>query len=419
MRQFTPEDKVSSARLDLCTNFPYYGSVFYRLNVFEDNTCSTAWTDGVSIGYNLEYTAKLSHEQIIGLFVHECKHVMLKHHVRMVQNPDFKAKPRKWNYACDYALNPTIKRTPGMDIHENWLYDKKWDDALADEIFYQLKDSDIKDGKPGEPGNGDGIGEPGPIGEVRPMPKTDKDGKPIDGQPTAAEVDAEIQKVDQWVKAAAFKAQGAGKLDGHVTQSIKADTATTVSWQDELIFLCDELCKNDYTWTRPNIRYVAHGLYLPTLHGRKTVDMVFFVDCSGSVDDEQLAQIATEIQTIVGTYNIRVVVIYWDTKYRDMEVFDAHDVVDPEFRLNIHGRGGTNFGGCWDWLDENMMDFDIDPKAMVFFSDLECSSYPRESPDMPVIWAQVPYDGSFQHSYIQYLPDYGKHVKVPVYRQQT
>jgi len=412
MREFSPRDKVASARLDLCTNFPYYGSVFFRLNVHEDDTCKTAWTDGRSIGYNLEYTASLSHEQIIGLFVHECKHVILKHHVRMEQNPDFKAKPKKFNYAGDYALNPTIKATPGMDIHEDWLYEKKWDDSLADEIFYQLKDEDIDQGGPGGQGP---VGNGTPTDEVRPMPKTDKNGNVVPGKPTAAELDHEIQKIDQWVKAAAFKAQGVGKLDGRTAQEIKAATANTVDWRDELTLICDDLCKNDYTWTRPNVRYIQQGVYLPAMHGQRTVDMIFFVDCSGSVNDTQLSQAAAEIQTIVSSYDIRVVVVYWDTKFRAMEVFDKSDVLEPGFHLDITGRGGTDFEDCWEWLEENREEFDLDPKAMVFFSDLECDDYPAEDPDMPVIWAQLPYCGHFQTSYISYLPSYGKHVKVPIY----
>jgi predicted metal-dependent peptidase len=403
MKEFTPEDKVTAARLELVTSMPFYGSIFLRMNVFEDPDCPTAWTDGKSIGYNLEYVASLEHTQIIGLFVHECLHVILKHHIRNQENPDFKAKHKKWNYAADYSLNPVIKRSKGMDIHPNWLYNSKWDDELAEVIFYELKDSEIP---PDLPGGGWGEGMPG---EVRPMPSESG------GKPTPAEVDAEAQKVDQWVKAAAFKAQGAGKLPGEAQDVIKAATAPTVCWQDELIFICDEITKNDYTWTRPNVRYMGQGVYLPSMHGQKTQDMIFFVDCSGSVDNTQLAQCAAEIQTIVSAYNIRVIVVYWDTKFRSMEIFDASDVVDPEFSLNIAGRGGTRFSGCWDWMDENLWEHDIDPKAMIFFSDLECSEYPADDPEMPVVWAQLPYGGHFDECYIEYLPSYGKHVRVPIY----
>ena len=67
MKDFDPRDKIESARMDLVLSFPVYGTVFLRMNVHEDPTCKTAWTDGVSIGYNVDYTASLTHEEIIGL----------------------------------------------------------------------------------------------------------------------------------------------------------------------------------------------------------------------------------------------------------------------------------------------------------------------------------------------------------------
>ena len=50
MKIYSPEDKIQNARLDLVMNFPYFGSIFMRLNVYEDETCKTAWTDGRDIG---------------------------------------------------------------------------------------------------------------------------------------------------------------------------------------------------------------------------------------------------------------------------------------------------------------------------------------------------------------------------------
>jgi predicted metal-dependent peptidase len=318
------------------------------------------------MGYNLDFMAKHPHEQIIGVFVHECLHVILKHHLREAECKDFQEKHTKYNYACDYALNPIIKHSKGMDISPSWLYKSKWDDSLADEIFYQLKDEEC-DGKC----TGDRM-----PGEVRPFPGNAKKGAGAGGgKPTPAEVDAEKQKIDQWVRAAQFKAQGAGKLPGSVKELVKSATAPTVSWQDELIFLCEEVTKNNYTWTRPNQRYMQFGVYLPSMNGRKSVDMIFFVDTSGSLSEKQLEQICAEVQIIVQSFMVRCIVVYWDTKYQGMEVFEPSDVLEPEWGLDTAGHGGTDFEDCFDWMEENMYDFDFDPKAMVFFSDLECSSY--------------------------------------------
>jgi predicted metal-dependent peptidase len=405
MKVYTDQEKIDRARLDLAVNFPFFSTVFLRLNVFEDPTCPTAWTDGNSIGYNLQYLASLKPTQIIGVFVHECLHVILKHHLRAALDIRYKTQHKRFNYACDYALNPIIKNTKGMDIHENWLYEDKWADELAEIIFEQLPT------KESDPLYGDAGDQPG---EVRPWPG---DGKG-NGKPTEAEIDQKSQEVDQWIKAGEFKSQGAGKLTGSVKQIIKTATTPSVCWQDHMQFICEEITKSNYTWERPNSRYIQFGTYLPSMSGKKAVDMLFFVDTSGSLSDRQLSQIATEIQTIVSAFSIRVVVVYWDTGFRDIEIFEPTDVLDPEFGLDIKGRGGTGFGDCWDWIDDNQDEFEIDPKAIIFFSDLECSEYPADEPGMPVLWAQVPsYGNRFDTSYIKYLPDYGEHVKVPIYRE--
>ena len=410
MRIFTPREKVQNARLELVTNFVFYGSVFFRVNVFEDPTCDTAWTDGPNIGYNLDYTASLAHEEIIGLFVHEIKHIILKHHLRQALNPDFKNNHGKFNRACDYALNPGIHHTPGMSVNANWLMDlDRWSDDLAEHIFYQLPedpgDDKCKDGgKAGDPGRS-GKTQPG---EVRPYKG---------GKASKAEADQASNEIDQWVQAAAMKGKGHGSLTAGEKALIKQIVSPTVHWSDELQHLMDEITKDDYSWTRPNSRYMQQGVYLPSMYDTQMPDLVFYVDCSGSLTDRQLSQIMAEIRVIVSSYNIRVVVIYWDTEFKGMEVFEAVDVLSPDFKLNIHGRGGTTFTDCWEKLDD-LDDINGDPKGIVFFTDNECRRWPKDEPDCPVVWCQVPDDsGRFNDSYNQYMPEYGSKVRIPINRE--
>ena len=407
MKDFDPREKIESARMDLILRYPFFGSVFLRLNVMEDQSCKTAWTDGVSLGYNVDYTASLEHFQIIGLFTHEVLHVMLKHHIRAAADPRYRAKHGRWNRACDYALNPTIHKTDGMALHPNWLFNEAWMDTLAEHIFDILKD------EPGDDDGGcDGEGNPLP-GEVRPMPKAD--GKP--GTPSQAEIDQASNTVDQWVRSAAFKAQGAGKMDGGTKDLVKKATASTVDWTEELVFLMQDLARNNYSFTKPNVRYMDNQVFMPSIAGTRTSDLLFFVDTSGSLSEYQLRKIMGEIRAIITDFDIRVVVIYWDTGYRGHEIFDATDVLDPNWEMRTQGRGGTRFGSCWHWMEDNLWDLDVDPKGIVFFSDLECRDYPDDDPGLPLLWCQTPDGyGNFNHSYLSSLPTYGKRVLIPVQR---
>ena len=54
------------------------------------------------------------------------------------------------------------------------------------------------------------------------------------------------------------------------------------------------------------------------------------------------------------------------------------------FDLNPVGGGGTEFGPCFDWLDEH----GIRPQTLVFLTDLY-GSFPPSAPAYPVLWAST------------------------------
>jgi predicted metal-dependent peptidase len=179
-----------------------------------------------------------------------------------------------------------------------------------------------------------------------------------------------------------------------------------------------ELARNDFSFQRPNPRYMDGRVYMPTLKGTTTSDLLFFVDTSGSLSDYQLSMIMGEIRAIIVDFDVRVIVVYWDTGYRGSEIFDATDVLDPTWVMNTSGRGGTRFKDCWEWMDDNLWEMDVEPKGIIFFSDLECRVYPAEDPDLPLLWCQTPDShGNFEHSWIRHLPDYGKRVLIPVQKE--
>ena len=85
---------------DLLQDCPFVGALALGLELYEDYTCDTAWTDGVRYGYNPKFVLSLTRVQVKGLSAHEVFHVMLQHPWRRRgRNPEW------WNEACDYAIN--------------------------------------------------------------------------------------------------------------------------------------------------------------------------------------------------------------------------------------------------------------------------------------------------------------------------
>lgn len=94
------EQKLIKARAGLVLDHPFFGSLALRLKMVEDPSCDSAWTDGVSLGFNPAWIDGLSLEQTKGLWAHEVMHLAAAHHARRQQREHV-----LWNHACDQAIN--------------------------------------------------------------------------------------------------------------------------------------------------------------------------------------------------------------------------------------------------------------------------------------------------------------------------
>ena len=109
------------------------------------------------------------------------------------------------------------------------------------------------------------------------------------------------------------------------------------------------------------------------------------MDTSGSVDDKLLSRFMAEVEKInVDLQPEEIWVVATDTRIQWKEKFGPYDTV----YCKPLGRGGTDFTEAFTWLQNS----GIDPKAVVFFSDL-CVSRFGPKPNCPVLWVLWP-DGS-------------------------
>jgi predicted metal-dependent peptidase len=105
------------------------------------------------------------------------------------------------------------------------------------------------------------------------------------------------------------------------------------------------------------------------------------VDCSGSVNSRQLRLFEAEVRSILeGQRPQRVYILYFDAVVHKVETFEAGQRVS----LNPVGGGGTEFGPCFEWLEEH----GIRPQTLVFLTDLY-GSFPDSEPAYPVLWAST------------------------------
>jgi len=369
----TENKKLMKAKVGIILSQPFFATLMMRREFIADETIKTASTNGKNIRYNPAFFEALPADQLQGVICHELLHSTLLHHLRR-DGRDIK----QWNEACDYALNPLLINA-GFKLPEWVLNDSRFADMSAESIYKVLAgekpDDDGQQGQ-GQGNDENGQGQPGNEPDNDPGGMGGVEDAPVHSESEKAEAEAQVkQELAQAVQVAKMQ----GKFPGGIERLVAEIMQPKIVWQEVLARFLDEVTKNDYSFSRPNPRYIASGFILPSLHNVEMGELVLIVDTSGSVDEDLLDVFAGEMQDIASTFNTSIRVIYVDSKFQGEQTIEPDDT----FKLQPLGGGGTDFKPGFEWMDEQ----GITPKAVVYFTDLACHSFPAE-PDCPVLWAK-------------------------------
>jgi predicted metal-dependent peptidase len=183
-------------------------------------------------------------------------------------------------------------------------------------------------------------------------------------------------------------ANAAGKLPGGADRAIKRARESVQDWRETLRRFIEQTQPVDYSWSQPNRRYVASGLYLPGTTKENLGYFVIAIDTSGSVNQSMLDSFGAELTAIMHEARPeRLQVVYCDTRVRSTEVFTPDD---GAVVLHAKGGGGTRFQPVFDMVNQQTAEQDA-PKALLYFTDLECSDRPVEPGEYPVLWITPPW----------------------------
>ena len=376
--------RIQKARTALLLDHPFFGSLLYRLKDRESRAIKTMATDGVSLLWNPEFVETLTAATLAGTLAHEVMHPALHHHVRRSGRD-----PKRWNVACDYAINPLLVDA-GLALPEGVLIENRFRGMSAEQIYNLL-----------EPEEGS---DPDNDNDQQATASHDSNGSPVGTQssdPSAPETDGGIGQVldapsecdesptveeqaREWeiaVNQAMTVAQQAGKMPAGLDRTMEGTAEAAVNWRELLRRLWSETTAADYSWMRPNRRHLWRGLYLPGVVKEGVGEIVIAVDCSGSISGRQLRLFEAEARSILeGQRPERVYVLYFDAVVQKVEIYEAGQPIS----LNPVGGGGTEFGPCFEWVEER----GIIPQTMIFLTDLY-GSFPSSAPSYPVLWAST------------------------------
>lgn len=361
----------SKARSRLLLDNPFFGTLALKLIPKEDPRFPTGYTNGKVLGYNPKWFEKLSNQQQVGFIAHEIMHIVYMHMTRREQR-----HAKKWNVAGDYVINNNLVFDCHMHLPEGALVDEKYKDMTTEHVYNLLPDPEeifieIDFGEGGGEGNGDKWDQlpddPGGCGGIQ-------DGK--DGDKSTSTIE---QKWTIDINQAYEAARVAGKLPGGLSKVIDEIIKPKVNWKAVLAKFLTNTAKNDYSWMKPNRRFIGRDMYLPSLYSERLESIVVAVDTSGSISDDELQIFASETSAILASMDPENIhFLQCDTEINQHDTYTRENL---PLKVEFKGRGGTDFAPVWEYIEEK----NLNPKACIYLTDLYPSDW-GEKPPYPVLW---------------------------------
>ena len=372
--------RITRARTRLLLERPFFGYLALHLKTEIDPTILTACTDGKRIRYNPAFVARLSDRELMGLVAHEVMHPAHEHHLRMAGR-----NPERWNVACDYAINPLVKRA-GLALPEGVLLDKAYRGMNAERI-YKLLPEELS-GKERAAAGWGGVEAP-------------EMAEGADGSQETVESEAKKWATRLMNAAAADP----GRVPGPLKRRIETLRSPPADWRSLLRRFIDRANPSDWSWRAPAPWHLSQGLYLPRWAKPKLSHLAVAIDTSGSTGSI-LNYFIAELSNILRSFPACVTtLIQCDSRVREAQTFTAREL---PLTITVQGGGGTDFNPVFAHLADKPA-----PGGLVFFSDLQANRdrYPAAAPGYPVLWVEYPLHGQYESERYG-RPPFGEHVRL-------
>ena len=459
--------RVSDCVTALLRDQPFFGSLALRLPIRPDPARETLASDGREIRYSPDWIAGTDADLIKTAIARVVLACALKHHTRRGERD-----PGRWQQASQlvthgllrdagFKLPPDAEAWDGISVEQAYdrlpepqegggqgsdgppsagdgggaagpQPDADDDDSSGDEV-----DDGDDHGGGDDDGDGDDQGDPDAHDDNGPAAASDdrdpqaEDGPGADGPSDAPascdpsgtgevmdapagsgsdavsgevppDVSSEEQAWDEAMHQALNLAKAQGKAPGAVQETIRDAHRSTLDWRTLLRRYMTDAAARDYSWSVPNRRFIDSGLYLPSIRSEGMGTLAVIIDTSGSVDSDALAAFWSEVREVAAEIEPeRIVVLQVDAAVQDEQEYAPGEL--PE-RIVVKGRRGTDFRPGFARLAER----GIQPGCCLYFTDMDCDSYPETEPLFPVLWA----DWQPAHRQSCRPPPWGEHIRI-------
>lgn len=382
---------------------PFWGYLACLLEPKETTSVPTFATDGKHLFYNKKFLDILTEEETKTIFVHEIEHIAFNHFERRGQR-----NLKIYGMACDYAVNDCLARDGFVlpDREEvRGLYDQRFSHMSAEKIYEILIEEfknkpilqyrfDVHLEIPNPSQDQDGVKQNKDKNRGQEKDEQDKDKSQSQGQKNEPNKDNDkdqepqltinqdaLNRMKEEIVLAVNIAKRQGNVPSSMESIVKELVKPSIDWRRFLYkFLVNHLEKEDYTYTRPNRKYMPQGLIMPTLRSPALPPVAIWIDSSGSISDEDLQRFLSEIVHLGRCgWNFDCHIFVGDAKVQWYGKFKARDIKWEEIKLK--GRGGTSFIPFF----QEIADKHIKPCCAIALTDGQ-GEYPQHIPSYPTLW---------------------------------
>ena len=373
--QITIEKALSKAKLAMMMleQTVFFSTLCTSLEVVITDEVPTAGTDGRKLYINKAFFFGLTEAERVFLLAHETLHVAYLHPLRG-QGKDQEI----FNDACDYVINAELKQRKFSFI-EGGLYDPQYAGISAEEVYEKL------------------IQNPNYKPKCAMPDLLSPNGKPNSPVLTKEQAKAIEQEVMAKVTQAAMMAEmskQSGSIPSHIKRTLEELSKPKVNWKAVLSRFFSDMNKANYSWSKPNRKYLP--MYLPKLHSTNLGRVDFAIDTSGSITADQFNQFVSEVHGVLKMLNPSEIGVYqFDHALQGSDIVRSlRDII----KLPFKGGGGTSPQCAIEEFIKNKA------QALIVLTDGYFNGRKLTDPKLPVVW--VIYDnGSF-------IPPFGKAVHI-------
>lgn len=375
--------KLGHARMRLMSSEPFFGILLTQMGYTLDPACPTAGTDGKKIYFSPDFLARLSLHEVEFILLHEIMHVCLEHLDRRKYR-----NHNRFNVACDIVVNATIMENTSILTQNRqidgcpvmWKTPGGEDGAIytAEQVYEML---------PEMPDDAESN-----YGERQNLDSHDSWEK-SSGQ-NESEANAELNSSSDalkklWQKrmvsaALIVEKYGYGNIPVMARRILEKLRTPKVNWKYVLMkYIKQETF--DYSFTYPDRRFGESPFLLPGWAEKRPQFKIWVcVDTSGSMTNDEIAMVLSEINGIANACGSSVYVSFFDVIVTDPVKCDKNKVSE----LELQGGGGTDFFCIFEYLKDNSNKFN--PELVLIMTDGYAKYPPKTmSRNIPVIWLLI------------------------------